>query len=137
VQLNIKPEAMKLVLAISIFIMAISELSAQIDCSRVKTGKFSYEDKETGTTIIIRKGNIQREENSKMGIITEDTMVWISDCMFRLVPGKVVLNKSKLDLSKDMQLEVHIVEVNKTFYKARIISRLSGQSMNEEVKILN
>jgi hypothetical protein len=125
--------------AFALFVITFLTMAAvaQADCSRVKSGKFSYTDKESGTTIITRKGNIQREENTKMGVITEDTMLWISDCMFRLVPGRVIMNKSKIDLSTDMQLEVHITEVQKTFYKARVLSRLNGQTMEIEVKILD
>lgn len=87
----------------------VLSVGQSIDCKKIKTGKFKSGDEKNGYTIITRTGLIQREQNDKYGIITEDTIEWLSDCKFKIIMGRVIKNDSKIDISVDMKFEVEIL----------------------------
>jgi len=106
------------------------------DCKKLKEGKFKLETDYAGVTVITRKGDIQREENEKYGMITEDKIEWINECTYRLIPFKVIKNDSKIDLTTDMKFEMEIIEVKPDSYVQKTTSRLTGQSLTNEIKII-
>lgn len=93
-------------------------------------------NEQNGFTVITRTKDIQREENEKYGIITEDTVRWLSDCKYKIITGRVIKNESKVDLTTDFKLEVEILEVSESHYKQKTTSLLTGQSMVSEIKII-
>jgi len=111
-------------------------MGQSLDCKKLKEGKFKLEDEVSGVTIITRTSDIQREENEKYGIISEDKIEWINDCTFRLIPYKIIKNDSKIDFSTDMKLEIEITEIREGSYMQKTTSRLTGQSLSKEVKMI-
>jgi len=55
-----------------LIVMMSHTVYKQPDCRSVREGKFLLADGDTGDTYITRTGDIQREENEKLGVITED-----------------------------------------------------------------
>jgi hypothetical protein len=108
----------------------------QPTCAKVRTGKFMSGNEQNGFTVITRTKDIQREENEKYGIITEDTVRWLSDCKYKIITGRVIKNESKVDLTTDFKLEIEILEVHESHYKQKTTSLLTGQSMVSEIKII-
>jgi hypothetical protein len=125
---------LKLFIGTLFLLMAI--VASSQDCRTIKTGKFQTLDERNGTTKILRTPFLQREENQKFGIITEDSIKWINDCVFQLVPWRVLQNDSKIDLTKDLQLQIEILEVNSNTYKQRTTSKLTGQARESLIKIV-
>lgn len=118
-------------------ILASSAFGQSLDCKKLKEGKFRIEDPGgSGITIITRTRNIQREENEDFKIITEDKIEWINHCTYRLIPYKVIKNEGTLDLSTDLKLEIEIIKINADSYIQRTTSRLTGKSLEAEVKIV-
>ena len=107
----------------------------ELKCKSLKIGKFKLEDEQSGVTIITRTETIQREENEKYGIITEDKIEWINDCTFKLIPYRVIKNDNKIDFSIDYKLEVEIISIKENSYIQRTTSRLNGVSREKEILI--
>ena len=105
-------------------------------CASVKEGKFEIHDKKVGTSVIIRKGGVQHEENEMMGVVVEYLTEWLDECTFRLVPYKVIRNDNELDLNEDLKLEIEIVEVYDKMYIQVTTSMVTGQTETELVKIV-
>jgi hypothetical protein len=114
----------------------ILSMGQTLDCKKLKEGKFKLDNETSGVTLITRTGDIQREENEKYGIITEDKVEWINECSYKLTPYKVIKNDSKIDFSTDMKLEIEIIEIKADSYVQKTTSRLTGQSRTVEIQII-
>ena len=117
-------------------LVSLTSMAQSLNCNSLKTGKFRLEDPISGTTLITRMDSIQREENLKYGIISEDKIQWVDDCTFRLIPYRVLKNESKIDFSIDYKLEVQILSIKENSYTQRTTSRLNGVSREKEISII-
>ena len=55
-----------------------------MDCSRLKTGKYKIEDERTGTTLIERNEEFQFEVNEKYNYNSKLKIKWLDDCTYQL-----------------------------------------------------
>jgi hypothetical protein len=106
------------------------------NCNDVRTGRFLLRDKISGETTIYRTEWIQREENDKFGIITEDSVKWINDCTYTLIPYRVIKNNSKIPIETDFKLQIEIVEVKEKSYRQKTTSLITGEIFTNEVMIV-
>jgi hypothetical protein len=121
---------------LSLLIIASVVATQSKDCNSIKIGTFRLTTKESGTTVVTRTYYTQKEENEKYGVITEDSIKWLSNCRYQIRPWKILKNKANIDLSTDLLLEVEILEVHESFYNQRTTSKLTGQSRETTVTIV-
>ena len=119
--------------------MAITVSAQEKNCADIRVGNFKHIGELSGITLISRTETIQHEENIEFGIITEDSVKWINDCTFRLIPSRMIKNEGKLEMEVDMTLivEVEILRVDPKSYLQRMTSTLTGESVTTEILRIN
>lgn len=106
----------------------------ELDCSKLKTGKFRIEDENSGTTLITRTDKFQIEENEKLGYKWKLSVTWIDDCTYQLKPVEDLLDpNAKLPT---MVLTCEISEVKSNYYQQVSSSDSDSFTMSTKVEIL-
>jgi len=120
-------------------LLAITVSAQEKNCADIRVGNFKHIGELSGITLISRTETIQHEENIEFGIITEDSVKWINDCTFRLIPSRMIKNEGKLEMEVDMTLivEVEILRVDPKSYLQRMTSTLTGESVTTEILRIN
>ncbi len=108
----------------------------KITCKSLHQGKFKVTTKESGTTIITRKNNLQTEENAELGAKIIFTIDWITQCSYELRPKQVIQGDSSI-LHQGIVLKVMIKEIKNNKYIAETTSNFSDAKIDFEVEIIN
>ena len=104
-------------------------------CKSLREGKFKVTTKETGTTIITRKNNLQIEENADMKVNIVFNIRWTSDCSYELSPKQVIQGDSSI-LQQGRVVKVQIIGFRNNKYLAHSTSNFSDKTVDFEVEVL-
>ena len=105
----------------------------QINCLKIKKGRFEMVGPQGGSIKIKRKSTIQIERYSRQRVKHRFFIKWIDDCNYELT-----LKKSKIKSlinDTEMKLYVTIVDVDKYYYSALIKSSEKGKQEKIEIQI--
>ncbi|MDF3819855.1 hypothetical protein P3G55_08100 [Leptospira sp. 96542] len=109
---------MKLVftfLFISIWATNISASNQAIDCTRIKNGKFYYEEAPNFFIIIERNGAIQRQHRVYEKFYKEESVTWKNNCSYLLKTTEI--NDPLLGTQIGGETEVKIISVKNNYYE--------------------
>jgi hypothetical protein len=99
-------------------LLAACNSSQYLDCSKFKTGKFSYLSNRSGNKYIIeRNDSTQIERNLNTGSITTLRIKWTSECEYDLtyISRQSSPNDTLLTLTPKSILKTKIIEVGSNF----------------------
>ena len=115
---NKKHIKMKIKISILLFLgVCINCKSQDKNCSRFKTGTFSYVDSSTGNEQLIKRNDSLQYENIKTkGITIITTVEWTSDCEYVLT-YKDILNYKNKELMIGRKIYSNIIETNGNEFK--------------------
>ncbi len=106
---------------------------SQINCLKIKKGRFEMVGPQGGSIRIKRKSNIQVERYSRQRVKHRFLISWIDECNYVLTLKKSKI-KSLLN-DTEIKLYVSIIEVNKYYYTALIKSEENGKQEKIEIQI--
>jgi hypothetical protein len=106
------------------------------DCQSLHEGKFKVVTKESGTTIVTRRGNLQIEENADLGIKMTFDITWTNDCTYELRPKKVMKGDPSLLGKKGDFITVHIRNIKEKSYIALTTSNFFDVTLEFQVEVL-
>ena len=106
---------MKRISLAALLIVFSFSLSAQKNCKTVKNGTFKTIS-EGGTTIIIRKGSLQTEENASVNFKGEFKIKWLDECTYTIQPTKIYNAGDLVDVDLSEVLTVKILKVADSYY---------------------
>lgn len=106
----------------------------ELDCSKIRTGKFKIEDELSGVTLITRTEDFQIEENKELNQKLKLSITWLDDCTYQLKPVEDLLDP-KAELPT-MILTCYITEVNDNQYQQISVSDASPLRLWKEIEIL-
>jgi hypothetical protein len=125
---------MKLSFIVLLLLISGWSIAQTPKCKKVHNGRFRLTSEVTGTSIITRNGDVQTEENEKIGVIIEYKVEWVNECTYKLTPMKVIKNDSQINFMEDLQLEVQITKVSRRSYSQTTTSKVKGVSMSAEME---
>lgn len=88
---------------------------AQRTCKDVRNGVFKTIS-ESGTTIIVRKGSLQTEENETVHFKGEFKIEWLDDCTYTIQPKKIYDKGNLISVDPTEILTIKILKVTNNYY---------------------
>ena len=101
------------------FLLTACNSSQHTNCSKFKSGKFSYLSNKSGNDYIIeRNDSTQIERNLNTGSITTLKIIWTSECEYELtyLSRQSSPTDTLITLSTRSILKTKIIEVGSDFY---------------------
>jgi len=124
---------MKSLLICTMTFMVLVKIQAQTpNCSQFHDGTFILEDSVSGITHIERIGNVQIEENEKMGSRSKLQVEWLDDCTYTLQLMSREADEGMHGL-EELILTVKIIETKDNSYIQQTSANLSPMILEGEI----
>jgi hypothetical protein len=109
-----------------------------VDCSKYKTGVFSYHFKSDGKILyytLTRSDSFQIEKNDQNGNISKFKINWIGNCTYELsfLEGTELLPKELLDMKKRLIIRTTILESGKNYYLFKSTGNVTSHILQDTI----
>ena len=110
----------------------------QNDCSKYKTGTFSYHFKSEDKILyftLTRSDSTQIEKNEQNGNISKFRINWIDNCTYELryLGETNILSQEILELKKNMVLRTTIIESGKNYYLFKSTANITTHVLQDTI----
>lgn len=120
----------------ALLLISTCSFDEQVNCRKIRNGKFSIADDSGQVWTLIRNGNIQTEENKELGLKFSFQVKWLGDCTYILSNPKLLKGDAKFALPKSLIVTTEVLNVTGKFYKARFKANVNDLVRERDIRIL-